>query len=93
MALIKQLYGDAFSFEGSARGKIFNKLESTVKDLNSLKDILRYNGYKQDNEDFPDDPSKTNPSVGISSRYDLEKKEFNILTGGIDCKVLILFNI
>ena len=45
---------------------------------------MRYNGYKLNKSDFPDDPSNNNPGFGISSRYDLDK-EYN-LSGAIDCK-------
>ena len=50
-----------------------------------FKNVMRYNGYKLNKSDFPDDPSNNNPGFGISSRYDLDK-EYN-LSGAIDCKI------
>ncbi len=85
--LIKELYGDLFSSQGALRGKIFKKLQKSVKDLKSFKNVLRYNGYKLTDNNFPDDPSKTSPGHGISARFDLEQKEINNLSGGIDCKL------
>lgn len=37
------------------------------------------------NQEFPDDPSRTNPGSGISARYELGGDQY--LSGGIDCKV------
>jgi hypothetical protein len=84
-AMVKHLYGTRFGYSGSNRAKIFKAMNEQVQDLNSLKDILRYNGYKLNN--FPNDPSASNPGEGISARYDLESKTLNNLSGGIDCKV------
>jgi hypothetical protein len=86
LQLIKELYGDVFSSQGSQRRKIFKKLNTKVKDLKSFKDVLRYNGFKLNNTHFPDDPSKFYPGHAISARYDLET-ELNNLSGGLDCKV------
>ena len=47
---------------------------------------MRYNGYKNKQKDFPNDPSVVNASEGISARYDLST--FYNLSGGVDCKVL-----
>lgn len=85
-ALINQLYGGMFDYKGAARGKIFYKLQSKVKDMKSLKYILRYNGYNNNNSEFPDDPSKRSPGNAISARYDLAKVFMN-LSGAIDCKI------
>jgi len=57
-----------------------------VKNFKDFKNVLRYNGYKLNNSEFPDDPSYKNAGFGISSRYDLDQ-EFN-LSGGTDCKVI-----
>jgi hypothetical protein len=84
VALIKYLYGKRFGYRGSERGKIMDEIQKKVVDLKSLKDLLRYNGYKANN--FYNDPSSTHPGEGISARYDLEKFMKN-LSGGIDCKV------
>lgn len=46
---------------------------------------MRYNGYKLNRSDFPDDPSNSNPGFGISARYDLDKEFY--LSGGIDSKI------
>ena len=85
-ALINELYGGVFDYKGANRGKIFHKLQNRVKDLNSLRYILRYNGYQNKKTDFPDDPSKNSPGSGIAARYDLAKI-FKNLSGAIDCKL------
>lgn len=84
MALIKHLYGEKFAYSGSSRAKIIKNLYKNVKDLKSIKDILRYNGFKMNN--FSNDPSSNNPGEGISARSDLSNR-FRNLSGGIDCKV------
>lgn len=85
MALIESLYGKMFGYRHANRGKIFNRKQDTVNDLKSLKDILRYNGFKQKN--FKGDPSRRSPGNGISARYDLDHHGLANLSGGIDCKV------
>ena len=82
-ALITNLYGKNFSYDGAQRGKIFLNLYKTVTDLKTLKDILRYNGFK--NKSNFEDPSYNDPSHGISSRSDLSIMAN--LSGGIDTKV------
>jgi len=83
--LIKELYGEIFTFKGAARGKIFKYLEKKINNITDFKNALRYNGYNLNNEDFPDDPSKNNAGFGISSRYDLDSMKH--LSGGVDCKI------
>ena len=83
-SLINHLYGSNFDYDGANRGKIFHSLQNDVKDLESLKNILRYNGYKKNA--FKDDPSNDDPSHGISARFDLSNKMKN-LSGGVDCKI------
>lgn len=85
VALVKHLYGPSFGYRGSHRGKIFKHLQEKVSDLKSLKDLLRYNGYKHPG--FQSDPSSKNPGEGISARYDLAGFGLTNLSGGIDCKV------
>ena len=85
-ALINQLYGGIFDYQCAARGKIFHNLQSKVKDLKSLKFILRYNGFRKNNPEFPDDPSKISPGNSIAARYDLGEM-FTNLSGAIDCKI------
>jgi hypothetical protein len=81
--LIVNLYGDNFKYENANRGKIFKNIHNNVVDLKTMKDALRYNGFK--NPAFNDDPSYGAPEHGISSRSDLSSL-YN-LSGGIDCKV------
>jgi hypothetical protein len=84
MSLVKHLYGKKFGYTGSSRAKILKSLNEKVNDITSLKNILRYNGFRLNN--FPNDPSAINPGEGISARYDLDHGSKN-LSGGIDCKV------
>jgi len=60
-----------------------NHFSSKVKDLKSLKDLLRYNGFNK--QSFPGDPSNYNPAKGISARNDLIL--WRPKSGGIDTKV------
>ena len=71
--------------KGQERAKIFKFLNKNVKNFKDFKDVMRYNGYKLNRDDFPDDPSNKNPGFGISSRYDLDKEYY--LSGAIDCKI------
>lgn len=82
-ALITNLYGNTFSYRGSARRRIVNHLAKKVTNLKSLKDVLRYNGFKKQTAFH--DPSSFDPSKGISSRSDLGA--FGHLSGGVDTKV------
>ncbi len=85
-ALINELYGGIFDYKGANRGKIFQKLQGNVKDLKSLKHILRYNGFHNKNPQFPNDPSFNSPGHAIAARYDLSNA-FKNLSGAIDCKI------
>ena len=85
---VKNLYGDIFLYEGAERTKIFellytNKTNITLKEF---KNMLRYNGFKLN---VTDDPSNEEPSMGISSRYELvdHPKKKKYLTGGTDLKI------
>lgn len=60
---------DSIDYEISARAKIFRRDHGRVKDIESLKTILRYNNYK--NEEF----AKGNPYFTLASRADLKKSE------------------
>lgn len=82
-ALINNLYGETFLYKGAARRKIINHKADSVNNLNTLNDLLRYNGYKQ--KSGFDDPSSVDPSKGISARSDLSWMSH--LSGGIDTKV------
>jgi hypothetical protein len=88
MQLIKNLYGDIFTYQGAKRGKIFQHLEKGIKNLLDFKNVLRYNGYKKTDSMFPNDPSQNNAGHGISARFDLGEKGNLNLSGGIDCKVI-----
>ena len=85
LAMVKFLYGKKFGYRGSNRAKIINALQNNVVDIKSLKDLLRYNGYKLNN--FKKDPSSKRPGESMSARYDLEDSHLKNLSGGIDCKV------
>jgi len=80
---VKNLYGNIFSYRGADRRIIINNIANKINNLETLKNILRYNGYKKIN--FYEDPSSGDPSKGISSRSDLSRI-FN-LSGGTDTKI------
>lgn len=85
-ALINNLYGPLLGdYKASRRGKQFQFLESTVKGLKSIMDIMRYNGYKLNN--FPKDSSNKKPNTAISARYDLPNGMLGNFIGGTDAKV------
>uniref|UniRef100_A0A8C7P9P8 Phospholipase B-like n=1 Tax=Oncorhynchus mykiss TaxID=8022 RepID=A0A8C7P9P8_ONCMY len=62
-------YGDDFSYDLCPRAKIFRRDQAEVKDLDSLKHIMRYNDYKNDPY------SKGDPCKSICCRNDLREKD------------------
>ncbi len=80
--MIRNLYGDAFNFKGSQRRIIANHYSPHVKDLKTLKDLLRHNGYK--NQNNWNDPSFNQPEKAYSARLDFK----GIPNGGIDTKII-----
>jgi hypothetical protein len=62
---------------------ILNKLQNHVHDLNDFSHLIQYNGFHNKHADFPNDPSFTDPSSGISARNDVTGNYFE---GGIDFK-------
>ncbi|XP_014910889.1 phospholipase B-like 1 [Poecilia latipinna] len=58
-------YGEDFSYDLCPRAKIFRRDQANVKDLDSLKRIMRYNDYKKDPY------SESNPCKTICCRNDL----------------------
>ncbi|XP_062335377.1 phospholipase B-like 1 [Osmerus eperlanus] len=60
-------YGDDFSYDLCPRAKIFRRDQAGVKDLDSLKYIMRYNDYKNDPY------SKGDPCKSICCRNDLKQ--------------------
>ncbi|XP_049602012.1 phospholipase B-like 1 [Syngnathus scovelli] len=67
--LMQQEYGEDFSYDLCSRAKIFRRDQANVKDLNSLKYIMRFNDYKNDPY------SKGNPCKSICCRNDLKTEE------------------
>lgn len=84
--LIEHLYGNKFSYHDGNRALIFRHFQSKVNSLKGLKELLRYNGYKSNNQ-WKEDPSRNAPGKGISARFDLEKGYLYELSGGVDTKV------
>lgn len=84
-SLVRNLYGDTFSYFGAARRIIAKHFSNSVKDLKTLKDLLRYNGFKKANN--WNDPSFNSPNKAYSARVDL-KSRFGWPNGGIDTKVV-----
>uniref|UniRef100_A0A671R185 Phospholipase B-like n=1 Tax=Sinocyclocheilus anshuiensis TaxID=1608454 RepID=A0A671R185_9TELE len=58
-------HGEDFSYDLCPRAKIFRRDQSSVRDLNSLKHIMRYNDYKSDPY------SQGDPCKSICCRNDL----------------------
>lgn len=81
-ALVKNLYGDTFSYGGASRRKIANHYNPHVNNLKTLKDLLRHNGFKLQNN--WDDPSFERPNKAFSARLDF----LGYPNGGIDTKVI-----
>merc|ERR1712032_1333163 len=84
-ALIKNLYGDSFSYFNSQRRIIAKHYQNYVTDLKTLKDLMRQNGFKKDSD--WNDPSTRQPNKAFSARVDL-RKFHPIPNGGIDTKVI-----
>lgn len=61
-----QKFGDDFSYDLCPRAKIFRRDQGNVKDLVSLKHIMRYNNY------LKDPYSKKDPCKSICCRNDLK---------------------
>src|SRR5690606_13956214 len=65
------------------QGRVSNDPGTNLKEFAQL---LQYNGYKNYNSDFRDDPSLSDPQSAISSRSDLDSKPY--FSGGVDFKIL-----
>lgn len=81
---MKNLYGDTFLYKGADRRLIANHYAPEVKNLKTIKDLLRQNGFKKENS--WNDPSFDKPNKGFSARYDLLPNGFP--NGGTDTKVI-----
>ncbi|KAK2833779.1 hypothetical protein Q5P01_017668 [Channa striata] len=64
-----QEYGEDFSYDLCPRAKIFRRDQANVKDLDSLKYIMRFNAYKKDPY------SKGDPCKSICCRNDLRAEQ------------------
>ncbi|XP_017272018.1 phospholipase B-like 1 isoform X2 [Kryptolebias marmoratus] len=62
-------YGNDFSYDLCPRAKIFRRDQANVKDLDSLKYIMRFNNYKKDPY------SEGNPCKTICCRNDLKAEK------------------
>lgn len=62
-------YGEDFSYDLCPRAKIFRRDQADVKDLDSLKHIMRFNDFKKDPY------SKGNPCKTICCRNDLKSEK------------------
>uniref|UniRef100_A0A646QBX4 Phospholipase B-like n=1 Tax=Thelotornis mossambicanus TaxID=1328036 RepID=A0A646QBX4_9SAUR len=75
-----QKYGLFYSYEMTPRAKIFRRDQGKVTDIESMKDIMRYNNYKKDPY------TKRNPCNTICCRQDLDHKN-PVPAGCYDSKV------
>jgi len=82
-----QKYGNSYSYSMCARAQIFRRDQSSVKDMETMKRIMRYNEWQTDPLSLQD------ACRGISARCDLNppwvQNSLNgyVAFGGIDCKV------
>lgn len=60
---------DSIDHDKCIRAQIFNRDHKNVKDIDSLKTLMRYNNYKID------ELSKNNPGFAIACRRDLDQKD------------------
>ncbi|XP_054616131.1 phospholipase B-like 1 isoform X1 [Dunckerocampus dactyliophorus] len=67
--LMWQDFGEDFSYDLCSRAKIFRRDQANVKDLDSLKRIMRFNDYKKDPY------SKGDPCKSICCRNDLQTEK------------------
>lgn len=77
---IRQRGGDSLSYEDCARAKIFRRDHHNVTDISTLKFLIQYNDYEND------ELSQKNPFNAIASRGDKLKKDA-MAFGAIDAKV------
>lgn len=68
-----KLHGNYFTHDLCPRAQIFRRDQGNVKDLDSLKKIMRYNDYKNDPYSI-DTTGNPNPMYAICSRGDLKSK-------------------
>jgi hypothetical protein len=66
---------------------ILHKLQKNVKNLIDFSHLIQYNGFRKKREDFPNDPSYTDPGNGISARNDINDSSKSY-QGGIDFKIV-----
>jgi len=77
-------YGDRYSYESCPRANIFRRDQSKVNTLDDMKNIMRYNDYKNDPLSLGD------ACNSISARCDLNPENgpmTHSAFGGYDCKV------
>lgn len=79
---------DFFSFENNPRGRMFASRHGTVKDLDSLGHLLRYNGWNADHASSQyDGACLGKPGHAISARFDLPGEDAPRPVGGTDSKI------
>ncbi|KAL0484728.1 hypothetical protein AKO1_011629 [Acrasis kona] len=73
---------DSLGYQNCARANIFRRDQTNVDSIDGLKEILRYNDFRNDKL------SKGNPGFAISSRNDLRASDQNKAScgGGYDSK-------
>ena len=79
-----ELKNDA-DYNMCSRAQIFRRNNTQVNDLESFKNLMRYNNYKEDPFSFND------PTLTISARGDLG--EYSNCFGAFDCKVTNVNNL
>ena len=67
-------------YDTCARAKIFRREQTKVKDIESYKNLIRYNDYL--NDEF----SEGKPNLSIAARYDLNDEESSSCYGATDAK-------
>lgn len=73
--ILKDAYGDFFSYTKYSRAKIFKRDVSNVTDLQGMQRIMRYNHWQTDPlSKCPNCSPLTNPMLTIASRGDLIPK-------------------
>ena len=77
---------DTIDYSTCARANIFRRDQHKVQDLESYKNLLRYNNYKND------PMSKNSPSMAIACRGDLDENKPNC-RGATDAKVASIHDI
>lgn len=80
-ALYDKTKDEEYSHSGCARATLFAKVQGSIRNIEGIQKVMRYNDWKNDIE------SKNDPGLAIAARKDLAMGDDFELDGAIDAKV------